>query len=580
MSEPFTKYSFESSSNIEELEHFPTVAEISAHLKLMNSFEILRETVIVSSDSVAGKKSWQVFLTNAARRFIVYVSALKRYMFPNKTGNCDSSDEMLMYMKESAHCMRSIEMVPSHLPPLDIVMVWHALALHPGIFYDTFMRNDFLAFVLAPFPLSLLSDAIADETYEYKPNAALKLGFCEILNAYHVQMDYEFNGPFIPNMTRVPVFCPVCHQRMHDSVALSNETNTGFADANFLINDVPLCCGFHGKIHHDQLRRRQLYADLTDKHTLPYIYKYFSFMFNAGDEDPLEFDAATKDDSVHAREILRLKPLEAVLLSRNPIPSRKKLRTIGRNYVTFNLIYLTIPRADVVQVHEDLVGCVMRQGRFVDTINSMNLLRDPNKQEILALSILRYEKFVNIMHKVALSKRPVPTLDIDLVWHTDILRYSTHFRLCLITGTKNVVLSHEDSVEASVLNQSFAITSDLYYWDYSHDYSRCPCWYCEKVRTESWGMFKQVCHFVNLSILKSHYRLDVLTHVSTHNVITIPSTRVEQVRTERRAKYKNRACPWSLNEQQRMSFALQLFVVSPMSPVNLPSGTASLLFDG
>ncbi|RLV87999.1 hypothetical protein JA9_002121 [Meyerozyma sp. JA9] len=209
MSQSYTKYfALGSSTDIDEQEHFPTEGEVNAHLKLMKSFQNLRKTVIVSSDVKAGAKSWQVFVTNAARRFIIYVSALKCYMFPNSVEAHYPIDEEIMYKKACARNRRSLDIMSNHLPPLDIVMVWHAFALNPRVLYDTFLRNDFLTFVFIPFPLRLLSEAISDATFEYLPNVALVSGFHKIMNAYGVTMEYEFNGPFIANITRVPVFCP------------------------------------------------------------------------------------------------------------------------------------------------------------------------------------------------------------------------------------------------------------------------------------------------------------------------------------------------------------------------------------
>lgn len=586
MSQSYTKYvALGSSTDIDEQEHFPTDGEVNAHLKLMKSFQNLRKTVIVSSDVKAGAKSWQVFVTNAARRFIIYVSALKCYMFPNSVEAHYPIDEITMYKKACARNRRSLEIMSNHLPPLDIVMVWHAFAHNPRVFYDTFLRNDFLTFVFIPFPLRLLSDAISDATFEYLPKVALVLGFHKIMNAYGVTMEYEFNGPFIANITRVPVFCPVCHQMIHGSVALSNETNTGFADANFIISDVTLCCGFHGRIHHDQLRRRQLYADLSDRRTLPYIYKYFSLVWSNGDEDPLHFDTATKSESIQVKELLKNLSLEAVLLGHRPFPIRQKLQMVGRNYVTFNLIYLTIPRPNTIQIHEDLVGCVMRLGRFIDTINTINLIQNPTRKALIAQSIKRYQNFVSLMLRFQNSKKLVPTIDIDLIWHTHMLSSYLYFPWCLEKGANSVMTEHDDMIEETLLDKSFGITSKLYYSEYGHDYSDCSCWYCDMARLKSQGLIKRIFTYRmlkgNATVTNSESRLDgCLTHVSIHSAISIPSEKASERRRELKAKlFKDRITPWSLDKREETSFALQLFVASPISPIKFPSGVASTLFD-
>lgn len=77
-----TQFAFNVFAETDSKDHFPTTLEVETHLKLLKSFEVLRRTVVpnFSDPDSSGPKDWQVFVTNAARRFIIYVSALKVYM--------------------------------------------------------------------------------------------------------------------------------------------------------------------------------------------------------------------------------------------------------------------------------------------------------------------------------------------------------------------------------------------------------------------------------------------------------------------------------------------------------------------
>ena len=80
--------------------------------------------------------------------------------------------------------------------------------------------------------------------------------FNYILSCYGVKMAYYFDEPFQANAHVVPVMCPICRKIISGSLALSNDSDTGFADSNFKIDDVKPCCGFQDTINHEQLRRR------------------------------------------------------------------------------------------------------------------------------------------------------------------------------------------------------------------------------------------------------------------------------------------------------------------------------------
>lgn len=562
-----SQFGFHVFADSDTKKHFPTRDEVEAHLKLLKSFQLLRRSIALSDDPVCAAKTWQVFVTNSGRRFVIYVSALKKYMFQNSGPEYYPLDETLMYVKEATRNKRLIDIMASHLPPLDVLMVWHAFALNPKSFYDAFLRNNFLTFVFIPFPLHLINEAIDNNSLLYKPEMTYVDQFNYILSCYGVKMAYYFDEPFQANTHVVPVMCPICRKIISGSLALSNDSDTGFADSNFKIDDVKPCCGFQDTINHEQLRRRQFYADLSDKRTLPYIYKFFSLVLNYGNQNPLDLDACIKRENLPIRSQLKTELVETFINRNERFTFRRRLQIIGRNYPQFNLIYLTIPREDTIQIHEDLVGCVVRQGRFVEAINDQDWYGSPTKGEAIAESILRYLRFMSLLVRFGTTSTLVPTLDIDLVWHTHQLSPYFYFLWCLDNSKDNMVVDHDDKVEEGNLNDWFERTAKLYRAEFKYDYCACFCWYCVCIRNHANSKLQTIFNSgKHKDETKAHTNL---SHISTHNAIALPFSKAEERRRQVQQKFKDRYLPWTLDNHQKMFFESNLFVVPPLNPIAL-----------
>lgn len=71
----------------------------------------------------------------------------------------------------------------------------------------------------------------------------------------------------------------------------------------------------------------------------------------------------------------------------------------------------------------------------------------------------------------------VPTLDIDLVWHThqcSALRYQKD-----IESYTGRFIDHNDKLGSNVLGDGMEETRDLYRIRFGKEYSICLCWDCE-----------------------------------------------------------------------------------------------------
>ncbi|RYP55715.1 hypothetical protein DL771_012456 [Monosporascus sp. 5C6A] len=118
----------------------------------------------------------------------------------------------------------------------------------------------------------------------------------------------------------------------------------------------------------------------------------------------------------------------------------------------------------------DLAGAVHRQGIFTEKMHKIDWLHSPAARETMTRLIRKYRRFTNIM-----ARNPdhlvVPTLDIDLAWHTQQLTPSVYFDW-MVNETKKFI-DHDDRVDEVKLTSAFEWTSKTYQEEYKEVYSEC-----------------------------------------------------------------------------------------------------------
>src|SRR5947208_1503194 len=88
----------------------------------------------------------------------------------------------------------------------------------------------------------------------------------------------------------------------------------------------------------------------------------------------------------------------------------------------------------------------------------------------------RYERFVELIAAHP-DQAVVPTLDIDLAWHTHQLSPQAYFQFSV--KKTGAFTDHNDRVDEDKLGSAFEWTSKAYHERYGEVYSECTCWYCE-----------------------------------------------------------------------------------------------------
>ncbi|PYH48828.1 uncharacterized protein BP01DRAFT_332855 [Aspergillus saccharolyticus JOP 1030-1] len=130
--------------------------------------------------------------------------------------------------------------------------------------------------------------------------------------------------------------------------------------------------------------------------------------------------------------------------------------------------------------HSPLIDNVLRQAVFIDKMHDFLWIRSPALQGTLARALTRYERFINLF-RLQPGTILVPTLDVDLVWHTHLCSATTYEESMLERTGRYI--NHDDKLEEGVLSDGFDTTGRLYEAATGESYGGCFCWNCEAMRS-------------------------------------------------------------------------------------------------
>jgi hypothetical protein len=120
---------------------------------------------------------------------------------------------------------------------------------------------------------------------------------------------------------------------------------------------------------------------------------------------------------------------------------------------------------------------VVRQGVFLDQMHEQLWIRSPVLEDTLRRAVDRYDKFSRLF-KEEVRATLVPTMDIDLVWHTHQL---FHMRYRASMGfIAGFFIDHNDRRVRAMPPTWKTVTRKLFERTYEdEEYARCLCWDCE-----------------------------------------------------------------------------------------------------
>ncbi|RMY10033.1 hypothetical protein D0868_03919 [Hortaea werneckii] len=538
--DPTAGFSNLSLDNEVEKNNFPTSDDTIAHLKLLECFYRLRQT-IGSTDGLFGisnglltgpgidaseaeqseslsklaEKRWAIYVSRAVDRFDIWI----RNVIPDqRMTNLDwmekGGPQAVLYQPQSP-----LDLSKDNLPPVDVLMVWHAYMLNPRAYLEDCLRNGRMRLWHTKFPWKAVDQCVDCESFAYEPGG-------HSVDAWSV-MTGDLGWSNL-ELGKKRVCCPhcgglnlcdwsTCGDGKGDGWKLQSgrltswvdgilTSGTGYCDQNFGL----ACTACQRDIHHSSLAAGKFHSDLELllKDRTPMQGTLLDLQGLPAPSPDLNVDSSASQATHFPNKLLAL-GLGEEILSR----SRRNAKTVNESIEGIQeIINKTLGKeqstkkarrnansrtkvAESIAIHRmmsryeenpspfalDLVGAVIRQGSFIEKMHHIDWLHSPALLSTTKRLRTKYERFVRIMADG--QNMAVPTLDVDLAWHTHQLSPSGYFTYTVKHCMQ--FIDHDDKVAEHTLDNSFDWTSKRYQMLFHEQYSECVCWYCEACQEQS-----------------------------------------------------------------------------------------------
>ncbi|KAG2040497.1 hypothetical protein BDR03DRAFT_915553 [Suillus americanus] len=422
-------------------QHLVRPDQLKAHLQLLAAFGHLKQRVVASDSLIAGLES------DSEKRWVWFVNlAVERF------------ERWCLTIKQS-------DTVEQRLPPIDVTMVWHSYLLNPSWYAEDTARISTLK------PLTHFTD--------YFPNLLANPDLLTTDAPQHERVsawERRTKSPYDPfasaaNLTHKSVECPYCHRTILSPFLKPD--GKGYAQSNFSVE-----CECAQRITKELLGLYKLAKNIVEP-TAPDRYLAATLhtprnIYDTGRGNMIKKRVLSShiifrknNASDRSRQILI-----------NVKYSAARMRAVLNKHLKPRLLNKIMGAYTDDRVFSlDLVGAVLRQASFVKKMVDLGWTEPgyfASEVDIVALQhcIARYHAFLNIMAESPASFF-VPTLDIDLGWHTHQLMASRYQNDCLSLVGRYV--NHDDKVEEGQLATSFDITCRAWNDRYHVPYMHCGC---------------------------------------------------------------------------------------------------------
>lgn len=386
-------------------------------------------------------------------------------------------------------------------------MVWHAHMLNPRAFLEDCIRQGKMSFWATGFPWEAINACIDDQAFTYDAGKTAA-------NVFAWKTNLQWNS--LEDMPCKLVDCPNCgHKnpapwtdgRLTLPLGQAFDYWTGFADKNFRM----YCAKCELRITHDSLRFQKFKVDAEDLlyEDIPMPGTYLNVL---GYPEHQSSTRRRQQQATFPNRLVRAAKRDLVDFFKSSMWTFPSIPMIRDHLEVFlqdrdimrkanpNSIGASLQKEEKIAVRRmmsrywdnsslfalDLVGAVVRQGTFVQKMDNIDWLHSPAVLETTLRLVRKYAIFFNIMSSNP-GRMAVPTLDVDLAWHTHQLTPSRYFEYSMYRtlqdGRYATFIDHDDKVAEVKLSDGFEWTSKMYRkLTDGGIYSECTCWYCEATR--------------------------------------------------------------------------------------------------
>ena len=432
---------------------------------------------------------------------------------------------------------------------LDVIMVWHAYQLNPRDFLEDCLRYGKMDFWRAGFPWATINSCIDNDTFEFKPTS-------KAVETWERNTGHAWDS--LNDSKDARIRCPMCKihvsapwtgwtqrgmwQYNTESVLVGDDLAIGFADRILYSN----CQKCKTLVRHDDLKLVKFRDDMEGLRKWDYPMPGTILSLDGTRQVMVSRD---RHNPYFPNRLLKTNgSLHKNLLGRT-LPGKTSNRVDGirtefelalkdRNLIKTanNTHSATLQKEERIAVRRmmsrywensspfalDLIGAVIRQGSFIKKMHAIDWIHSPAATSTMKRLITKYQRYIEII-KAHPRQVAVPTLDIDLAWHTHQLSPPAYYAYTIDRTGKFV--NHDDKIEETKLSTAFEWTSKTYQKMYKELYSECTCWYCEAIRESHTSSLSRVFSSGNDTI---ESQLDNLhsasdqkqgAHISSHNAI-------------------------------------------------------------
>ncbi|EPE09100.1 alpha-ketoglutarate-dependent sulfonate dioxygenase [Ophiostoma piceae UAMH 11346] len=518
------------------------------------------------------EKRWGLYVARAVDRYAAWWDALPLVRDPitEHDMNCPSKPKYTEYATQSA----PMEWTRDTLPPLDVLMVLHAHMLNPRDFLEDCMRHGVPGLWAAGFPWALVNECISSGDFAYSVPDATKA-------QWTAQHSLAWDN--IDDSPTKTLACPACQaavfvpwttvgadadiRRGYPVYEMAEQLNgTGYGDAGFSLS-CPTCTVAITPQVLSVAKFKKDAWDLLQKNIplpgtvlelatgTPSAYKsgplreprsmpnsIIKYELASWSCDLLGRDAGSKPETAPTMELLRVE-IEKIFADRSRMG---RLVYVGPGH---RISSYRAPREARMSVRKmmsrywtnyspfalDLVGAVLRQGVFSQKMHGIDWLHSPTAKATMDRLITKYKRFVGLMAEYP-TMTCVPTLDVDLAWHTHQLSPSRYYAYTVSTTEKKVAfgqtvagkfIDHDDKIDEDRLDIYYEFTSKVYQQKYNEVYSECTCWYCESIRAAHVSSVGRLLGVSNNERINDDFHQDCranAAHISAHNAVAVTST--------------------------------------------------------
>ena len=587
----FSKLNLNQQSN-----EIPQVDQCIAHLKVLECFYRLRQQVgstdglfgiedslvtdkvLVDNDetpqtlSKLSEKRWAIYVSRAVERFEVWSASITPASQPitesvidgfgkeGRLSDPDGSTPALTFDKDN-------------MPPVDVLMVWHAYMLNPRAYLEDCLRHGRMQLWHSGMPWRAAVDSINSETFAYEAGDGAAKNFTSLTGLPWDNLTddqpKQLDCPACEFKVNVPYtnYHEVADYNLHQSNSFDDlslaiddalSTGSGYCDREF--RATCQSCGTH--ITHERLRANKFCRDvamllmddvpmrgtLLGNEGIPKTFgevtdilyerscKFPNRLLKKGLGkkilDGPHYSSAHKQSIEGIRELIEMsladqsymRGVRGKITGRMTRQERISIRRMMSRYWDNSSPFAI-----------DLVGAVIRQGSFVEKMHNIDWLHSPALPNTMKRLLIKYQRFMSIMQDK--YNMAVPTLDVDLAWHTHQLS-PYNYMSYTVHATKQFI-DHDDKVAETKLNDAFAWTSKTYQKLYGEPYSECTCWYCEAIReshtSSASRLFNTNSNQANDMLHNAEQDPRKSVHISAHNAVR-PDDKTYQANATRKAQ--------------------------------------------